>query len=72
MSSAENFADGMCRGVVMGVIEVSPKVCPSEGVTLAQAVRIVLKFLQDHPERLHLRGSELAEDALSKAFPCSR
>lgn len=70
MSEIENFHDGLCRGIVLGIFNVSSKVCSSEKNTVGQAIRVVLKFLQDHPEKLHLRATDLAEQAMAQAFPC--
>jgi hypothetical protein len=66
----ESYRDGWCRGIVAGVSDASPKVCPDANVIHGQAVRVVLKYLQDHPEELHVNGSALAEKALARAFPC--
>jgi hypothetical protein len=68
----DSWRDGMCSGIVSGVNFASPSVCPTEGVTLGQSVRVVYKYLLDHPERLNLRDAKLAEEALSQAFPCKR
>jgi len=65
------WRDGYCRGIVEGVGAASPLICPAEGVTLGQEIRVVSKFLQDHPEKLNLRGTKLAEESLAQAFPCS-
>jgi hypothetical protein len=66
----ESFRDGYCRGIVEGVSSASPKVCPADNATYGQEVRVVVKYLQDHPEELHLRNTTLVEKALAKAFPC--
>jgi hypothetical protein len=68
----EAWRNGICQGVVQGVGETSNLVCPAEHVTIGQEVRVVLKFLQDHPEKLNLRGTKLVEEALAQAFPCSK
>jgi hypothetical protein len=68
----EAWRDGYCRGIIEGVTSASPLVCPTGGVTFGQEVRVVLKFLQDHPEKLHLSGAQLVQDALAQAFPCSK
>ena len=65
----ESFRDGFCRGMIEGVSKASPRVCLYD-VTYAQEVRIVLKYLQDHPEEIHQRNTILVDKALSKAFPC--
>ena len=64
------WRDGYCSGIVQGVSNASPHVCPDAEVTVGQEKRVVLKFLQDHPEELHLDNAELIERALARAFPC--
>jgi len=41
------------------------------GITTGQAVRVIVKYLKDHPEHLHLPAAVLTLDALQHAFPCS-
>ena len=65
----ESFRDGFCRGMIEGVSSASSRVCP-ESRDLVQEVRIVLKYLQDHPEELNQRNTTLIDKALSRAFPC--
>lgn len=69
-NTLEAYRDGFCRGLIDGVSHASPKVCPNEEVTHGQETRVVLKYLQDHPEELHLVNAVLVDKALSKAFPC--
>jgi hypothetical protein len=40
-----------------------------ENVTYLQVARIVVKWLREHPERLHEPRMILMRDALSEAFP---
>ena len=68
----EAWRDGFCVGLVAGVGYASPHVCPDENVTSGQEKRVVLKYLQDHPEELHLEATVLVEKALAKAFPCPK
>jgi hypothetical protein len=63
---------GYCEGITQGAGYVSPKVCTGEDVILVQAIRVVVKYLQDHPEELDQRNSVLVERALAKAFPCNK
>lgn len=65
----ESFRDGFCRGMIEGVSSVSPQVC-LDSRSLVQDVRIVLEYLQDHPEELNQRNTALVDKALSRAFPC--
>jgi hypothetical protein len=68
----ESFRDGYCRGIIEGVADTSPNVCPIKGSTYGQDARIVVKYLQDHPEELHLANTALVEKALAKVFPCGK
>lgn len=62
--------DGICIGLVKGVSDVSPHVCPPKDAPYGQEIRIVVRYLENHPEELHLRDTALIEKALSQAFPC--
>lgn len=44
--------------------------CAPEPVTYLQYVAVVVKFLRDHPERLHESRQLLVQVALREAFPC--
>jgi hypothetical protein len=68
----EAWRDGMCLGLIAGVAEASPLVCYANGVTNGQSLRVVVKFLQDHPEKLNERDTTLIREALAQAFPCSK
>lgn len=43
---------------------------PDSGVPLVQEVRVVVKYLKDHPEQLHEDGMGLTIAALRAGFPC--
>jgi hypothetical protein len=45
-------------------------VCIPEKVPLLQLARVVVKWLHEHPERLHEPISGLVKDAINDAFPC--
>jgi len=45
-------------------------ICIPDGVSPAQLARIVVKWLQEHPERLHEQKSVLTLKAFTDAFPC--
>ncbi|WP_148193083.1 Rap1a/Tai family immunity protein [Pseudomonas syringae] len=51
---------------------LAPLICwPSNKVIpKTQGLRIVIKYLEQHPQELHLNGSTLAVLALAGAFPC--
>lgn len=63
----------MAMGYVNGVADAlyfKDVTCEPANVTQRQVVDIVLKFLRDHPERLHEQRFALVSDALMQAFPC--
>ncbi|WP_047528498.1 Rap1a/Tai family immunity protein [Pseudomonas sp. 11/12A] len=75
------FGVGQCMGVIQGTIDTldlthallnSPKiVClPSGGLETLQVMKIVVKYLNEHPDRLHLNESGLISTALMVSFPC--
>jgi len=66
----EGWRSGVCDGLVTGIMYASSTICHDPDVTLGQAMRVVEKYLQDHPERLHLSNTMLTNEALTQAFPC--
>jgi len=44
--------------------------CPPPGATNEQAIRVVIRDLEAHPEQLHLDFVTLAVVALHGAWPC--
>jgi len=78
---AKYFASGRCAGYVNGIIDglgvakaLSPEkvaVCfPDRGFTNAQAVKVVQRYLDNHPERLNEDALVLTSTAFRQAFPC--
>ena len=53
------FLAGVCAGAV-SASQLYPGICPPEGVTTGQAVRVVVKFIDDQPARLHEDLAHLA------------
>ena len=45
-------------------------VCMSEGVTVEQARLVFLKYVDNHPEELHLPAMKVLSNAMLVAFPC--
>jgi len=75
------FDAGVCLGTMNGLLGLhqiytqalgkQTLFClPDGGLTVGQAVRIVVKHLREHPEKLDLRATTLAAGALRLAFPC--
>jgi hypothetical protein len=46
-------------------------ICDPKGVSTHQAMRVVVKYLESNPERLHEPFPHLAHEALQTASPCS-
>ena len=80
------FGDGMRIGsfkVVVNTVKTNDataipdtfggtEVCAPSDATGEQAVRVVLKYLQGHPQLLHKPAGELVWEALHEAFPCGK
>jgi hypothetical protein len=66
------FVIGVDAGYQMdrGVDGMQSHVCMPEGVTYGQMVKVVVKYLNDHPEELHHPAALLTLNALIGAFPC--
>ena len=43
--------------------------CMPDNISIEQLRLAVIKYLREHPERLHLSFSQLAAEALRRAFP---
>ena len=73
LSSAYNaFSVGYCLGLVNGVSDTITDMMTlcDPGTTYGQQVRIVVKYLDDHPEKLNLKATVLIKLALLNAFGC--
>lgn len=46
------------------------KYCLPETVTHDQIVRVFVKYINDHPEKLHEQAGNMLHAALQEAFPC--
>lgn len=75
------FRFGTCIGYLSGIVDMHmvyaripnlPISCvPPERVSVRQVQRVVVKYLQEHPEQLHYTKFALVNIALNQAFPCS-
>jgi hypothetical protein len=81
LQSLNSVDVGFCFGLMEGMMAMNQiyeyrlknaLFCQPKSITSAQAARIVVKYLRDHPEELHQPGSILAYVALSEAFPCAK
>ena len=55
-----------------GAFDPARYFCFPHGVNPDQAVRVVVKWLGDHPARLHEDAIKLVVDALKENFPCHK
>lgn len=71
---------GYCLGILQAVADTNSSLfeemgkrlfCfPSNGIKNKQSVKIVVKYLEEHPEKLHLHNTDLVISAYREAFPC--
>ena len=62
-----------CTGFIHGLMAVPNTIfCIPVNVSTNQVIRVLVTYLLEHPEDLHLAKGELALDALADAFPCHR
>jgi hypothetical protein len=75
---------GLCFGMVDGIMETQMlwstedshhhdamyHGCIPTEVTVGEAVKVIMKFLNDNPNELHQRDTFLIGIALVKAYPC--
>jgi hypothetical protein len=62
------FVAGVDSG--LAISGIPQPYCTSKAVGYKQMMLVVQKYLQEHPDQLHLRGGILVRDALIEAFPC--
>lgn len=68
-----SYIAGQCAGAVfvMGyTLDSTEVICLPKGVTLGQTVRVILKYLENSPQSLHMDFPILALYALGAAWPC--
>jgi len=66
-----------CAAIISTLLFVGPglpdgwKICaPVNSVTTQQAARVVVKYMEAHPEKLHLNYKVIAMSALDATWPC--
>lgn len=83
-TNMDEFHMGACFGLVDGVMgtmtlwntvdaqrnETKFHGCIPTEVTVEEAVKVVLKYLNDNPTQLHQRDASLVVSALAKGYPC--
>jgi hypothetical protein len=69
-SYEEGYSEGDCVGTIAGINEAAEDICEPDGVTFVQDVLVVVKYIEERPQRMHERFSKLAYEALKAAWPC--
>jgi len=73
----EGYMDGLANGIGVAASKAGTSVrdswsfCLPAEVTAEQEIRIVLKYIREHPEQAHELTVNLAIWALQTAFPCA-
>ena len=65
------FYRGVCLGVVMTWWSVGPGFCGPHGVSYRQMLRVVVRWIEQRPERHHEPFAQLALQAMQAAWPCN-
>ena len=78
MSSDDAFRltlqKGYCIGAVhtaSGFVEAAKIACQPSKVTQEEQIRVMVKYLENNPDKLHFDGALLLAAAFKEAFPCS-
>jgi hypothetical protein len=67
----EGFGDGFTvHDELLGVPEKDRLLCVPRGVTTVQIIRVIEKYVADHPDKAHRATRYVASLALAGAFPC--
>ena len=66
------YKRGLCMRIVSTLLDLDPKICLPPSVTNFQAVRVVVKYIDARPERLHENFKALAGEALRAVWPCRK
>jgi hypothetical protein len=75
--NSRDFGKGYCAGAVAGMMLVAGgsvgrpwcAAIPDE-VTVSQTVRVVVRYIEARPNRMHESFTKLALEALVEAWPC--
>jgi hypothetical protein len=72
-TSTQNIElQGLCAGAISAIANSDDGRCMPQDVTMAQAVRVVVAYIDKQPARLHESFNKLAAEAIQKAWPCQR
>ena len=68
------YINGLAAGVLVDQVakEQGTPICFPPSIKAEQIRKAVEKFVQAHPDLLHVNGITIVGAALSEAFPCSK
>lgn len=66
------FKAGSCNGIVRALVYALPDVCAPREVNGGQMVAVVVRYIDQYPARWHESFLKMADEALTKAWPCRR
>ncbi len=68
----DGFIDGAGDGFQSYALYIGRRLpfCYPEGATVGQVRRVIVKYLEEHPQDLHYSAADSAFIALGDAFPC--
>lgn len=61
-----SFNIGACSGFVLGIVDIMPDNCLADkpGVNKGQLREVVIRYISDHPEKLHEMGATIVVRAI--------
>jgi hypothetical protein len=71
------FDQGLCGGLIAGLsytvknLPADLRACPPSNATVGQKVRVVLAYVEHHPQRMHEAFQLLVLEAWHEAWPCN-
>ena len=68
--NSDRFLKGVCTGAVDALMAAVDDICPPPQATIGQALRVVVKYIDDRPARLHEDFKSLAVEAMRASWPC--
>jgi hypothetical protein len=73
-SGVSVYQQGRCGGYVASLVYGvgGQEFCSPKGVSIGEAVAVVIKYIEARPERMHEPFGMLALEALTAAWPCKR
>ncbi len=69
----ERYVVGVLDSYQVATVLLKPSIkafCLPKGGTTDQMIKVVIKYLENHPEQLHLPAANVIYLALDDAFPC--